>query len=110
VRLPNADRAVVDIAKVRDYCLSATHPLGKHKARVFAAVLGLTADDAEELREALLQAAQMLDATLGERDEYGQRYTIDFIMVGPTGQATVRSGWIVRTGEDFARLTTSYVL
>ena len=110
MRLPNANRAVVDIAKVRDYCLSATHPLGKHKARVFAAVLGLTADDAEELREALLQAAQMLDAVPGEGDEYGQRYTIDFIMVGPAGQATVRSGWIVRTGEDFARLTTSYVL
>jgi Domain of unknown function (DUF6883) len=52
----------------------------------------------------------MLDATPGERDEYGQRYTIDFIMVGPAGQATVRSGWIVRIGEDFARLTTSYVL
>jgi uncharacterized protein DUF6883 len=108
--LPNAERAVVDIAKLRDYCLSATHPLGKHKARVFASVLGLTDADAEELREALQQAARMLDATPGEQDEYGQRYTIDFIMVGPTGQVTVRSGWIVRTGEEFARLTTCYVL
>jgi len=100
----------VDLAKLRDYCLSATHPTGKHKARVFAAVLGLTAADAADLRDALLDAARTLDATLGESDQYGQRYTIDLIMVGPAGVGTVRSGWIVRTGEEFARLTTCYVL
>lgn len=100
----------MDLAKLRDYCLSTTHPTGKHKARVFAAVLGLTAADAADLRDALLEAARTLDATLGESDQYGQRYTIDLIMVGPAGVGTVRSGWIVRTGEDFARLTTCYVL
>jgi hypothetical protein len=31
-------------------------------------------------------------------------------MNGPAGQAKVRSGWIVRSGEDFARLTSCYVL
>jgi hypothetical protein len=110
MKLPDGDRAVVDIAKLRDYCLSSTHPLGRHKARVFAAVLGLTAADTEDLRSALLEAARLLEVTPGETDEYGQRYTLDLIMVGPAGQATVRSGWIVRTGEDYLRLTTCYVL
>lgn len=36
MKLPNADRAVVGLAKLRDYCLSPTHPRGRHKARVFA--------------------------------------------------------------------------
>ena len=57
--LPNGGRAVVDIAKLRDYCLSPDHPRGKHKARVFAAVLGLTADQTDVLRDALLVAAAM---------------------------------------------------
>jgi hypothetical protein len=110
LRLPNTNRAFVDVAKLRDYCLSPTHPVGKHKARVFASVLGLTDADAAELRVALLEAARTLDAIPGEHDEYGQRYTLDLILAGPARKATVRSAWIVRTGEDFARLTSCYVL
>lgn len=41
VRLPNPERAIVDIAKLKDYCLDTEHEDGKHKARVFAAVLGV---------------------------------------------------------------------
>jgi hypothetical protein len=110
LQLPNADRAVVDIAKLRDYCLSPAHPVGRNKARVFASVLGLTAADADTLRAALLAAAAHSEATLGQQDQYGQRYILDFSVTGPAGQATVRSCWIVRTGEDFVRLTTCYVL
>jgi hypothetical protein len=44
--LPNAERAIIDPAKLTDYCLSATHPVGRHKAAVFRSALGLTAPDA----------------------------------------------------------------
>ena len=50
MRLPNGANAVVDIEKLRDYCLSAQHPEGRHKARVFLSVLGLTSADADKLR------------------------------------------------------------
>ena len=110
MKLPNGDRAVVEIAKLRDYCLNPEHPRGKHKARVFAAALGLTADQAETLRDELLQAARTTDASATDRDEFGQRYVLEFMMSGPAGQANVRSTWIVRTDEDFPRLTSSYVL
>lgn len=109
MKLPNGVRAVVDIAKLRDYCLNPEHLRGRHKARVFAAALGLTADNAEDLRDALLGAAATQDATASEQDDYGQRYVVDFIMKGPSGQAQVRSTWIVRSGEDFPRLTSCYV-
>jgi hypothetical protein len=110
MKLPNGDRAFVDLAKLRDYCLSLDHPRGRHKARVFAAALGLNADDSEILRDALAESARVQEATATELDEYGQRYVIDFTMNGPTGQAIVRGCWIVRSGEDFARLTSCYVL
>jgi len=110
VKLANGARAVVDLDKLRNYCLNPEHRRGCHKARVFAASLGLTIDHAAELRAALLAAARDDDATPGERDEYGARYVIDFMASGPAGQAMVRSSWIVRRGEDFPRLTSCFVL
>ena len=37
-------------------------------------------DNAEELRDALLQAVLTDDAQLGKNDVYGQRYTLDFTL------------------------------
>lgn len=108
--LPNPENAVVEVRKLRDYCLSQDHPRGKHKARVFASTLGLIADDAEELREVLLSAALSGEAVPTEEDEYGQRYVLDFRLETGVGSATIRSGWIVRREEDFPRLTSCFVL
>ena len=47
MKLPNSGQATVDIAKLRHYSLDATHEEGKHKARVFAAALGITEADAD---------------------------------------------------------------
>ena len=109
MKLPNGDRAFVDIVKLRDYCLNDDHPRGKHKAKVFRSALGLTMEHADELRVALVDAARIIDVLSGLADEFGQRYVLDFIFVGPTGQALVRSTWIIRKGEDYPRLTSCYV-
>src|SRR5688500_10701717 len=106
MKLPGSDRAFVDDAKLRDYCLSVTHPRGRHKARVFANALGLTVAESELLRKALLEAARAEDATTTDHDEFGQRYVVDFDMKTAVGEARVRSSWIVRDGEDFPRLTS----
>ena len=47
VALPNGHKAVVEIAKLTDYCLNPQHEDGKHKARAFASALGLGREDAE---------------------------------------------------------------
>lgn len=39
--IPNADAAVIDRRKIANYVLDPDHRLGRHKARVFAAALGL---------------------------------------------------------------------
>jgi hypothetical protein len=108
--LPNAERAFVDIAKLRDYSLNAEHKEGKHKARVFAAALGLRIDDAEWLQKKLLDVAQSDDCRLGRRTESGQRYLIDFELSREGKSARLRSVWIVPTEEDHPRLVTCYVL
>jgi hypothetical protein len=110
MKLPNADRAVVEVQKLVDYCLNPEHTRGKHKARVFLSSCGLTAEHADDLRDALLDAVQNLEAELGEEDDYGQRYVIDLNVTGPTGAASIRSAWIVRRKEDFPRFVSCYVL
>ena len=110
MKLPGCDRAIVDIAKVRDYCLNPTHPRGRHKARVFASALGMMAMDAEFLREALLRAAREEDAIPGEADEYGERYAVDFNLIRGDRQAVIRSAWIIRVREQVPRLTSCFVL
>jgi len=110
MKLPNAARAVVEIEKLRDYCLSVSHPRGRHKARVFATSLGITSENAEELRDAILSAVVSEDTTPTESDEYGQRYVVDFTMARQDRRADIRTAWIVRTGEDYPRLTSCYIL
>ena len=110
MKLPNADRAVVDIAKLRDYSLNPTHPEGKHKARVFRSTLGLTAGEAERLRQIVLDAILINEAAPRTPTSFGQRYVVDFGVEGLHGRRTVRSAWIIRNDEDFPRLTSCYVL
>jgi len=98
------------MSKLRDYALNPTHRVGGHKARLFAILFGMTINDAEALRDRLLHVIQTEEATLGELDEYGQRYVIDFLLTWQNKQGTVRSAWIIRPDEDFPRLVTCYPL
>lgn len=110
MKLPNGELAVVEIEKLRDYCLNPVHLRGRHKARVFLASCGMTAEHADDLKRALLAAARTLEAEAAEADDYGRRYVIDLEVRGPTGNAWVHSAWIVRHDEDFPRFVSAYVL
>jgi len=110
VKVPIADRAVVDIRKLTDYCLSHEHPRGKHKARVFLSALGMTTAHAGEFRDALLQKVRSEDCAISAVDEYGARYIVDFIYARGDRGARVRSTWIIKTGESTPRLTSCFVL
>ena len=109
MKLPNGDRAIVEIRKLLEYCLNSQHPRGRNKARVFASV-GIRETDAEELRSALLAAAEAADAESGVANVYGQRYIVDFDLVRQGRVVRIRSTWIVRIGEGLPRLTSCYVL
>ena len=101
---------MVDIRKLRDYCLNAEYENGKYKAQMFSSILNMTVDDAEVLRQTLLEVVITHEAQLGRQDEFGQRYTVDFILEWQNRRATVRSGWILESGSSTPRLTTCYPL
>jgi hypothetical protein len=109
VKLPNAARAIVDIAKLRDYSLNPSHREGKHKARVFNALLGFTATDAETLRKLILNAALTQEATQHASDQHGARYVVDFEAQGLRDMVVIRTAWIIDAGETIPRLISCYV-
>jgi hypothetical protein len=109
MKLPNAENAFVDMLKLMDYLLDPDHPRGKHNARVFAAACGITANDADFLRQVLLTAAQQGEATIGRSDVYGQRFVIEWEVMGLRGPVKLATAWIIRHGEDFPRFVSANV-
>jgi|SRR5436305_10354471 len=108
--LPNGDQLVFDLRKLEEYCLSASHPRGRHKARVFREALGLTADHAQWLRDELLEAVRGANAEKLGSDTMGQRWRVDVAIARQDRRAVVRTLWIVRTDETIARFVTCWVL
>jgi hypothetical protein len=108
LKLPNWQNAVVDPAKVRDYLLSTSHPVGRFKAAFFNA-LGYTDTNWTVLHRDLLALAALDAAVPGQPAEFGAKYEVHATLVGPSGRtATVVTAWIVRAGEDVPRFITAY--
>ena len=108
MQLPNADQAEIEPRKLHSYLLSATHPVGRFKARFFAA-LGYEAGRWQEFETDLRTQHLTRDAELAESMPEGQLFTIRAILNGPNGQsAVVLSVWFVRTVGGVPRFVTAY--
>jgi hypothetical protein len=108
MRIPFADRAVIDPIKLRDYLLSQKHPLGRHKARFFRA-LGYQRSNWARLDRDL--RFQHLSGPVARSTEtsHGTVYEIRAILKGPSGiRARLVSVWIVKRGEKHPTLVTAY--
>ena len=73
--LPGADQAVVGPEKIRDYLLSASHPIGRFKAAFFRS-LGYSAAEWRRLEVDLRKIASAGDATRGQQSTYGTKYEV----------------------------------
>jgi hypothetical protein len=103
-------RAVIDPHKLMEYALNPQAPRGRHKALVFARVLGYTRDNYARLLQQLEAQALEAEVHLHSQDAFGRRYTADMPIEGPAGQrAIVRTGWLVPMGADEGRLITLWV-
>jgi len=109
MKLPNPHKALVEIRKLRGYSLNVDHSVGKHKARVFKAALGLTVQQADWLRTQALELAVSGEAAPGSPSVFGDTYVIDAWITYKGKTALVRFSWIVELGTDFPRLTSCYV-
>jgi hypothetical protein len=108
--LPHSENAIINPAKLRDYCLNADHPRGRHKARVFREALGLSMDDAEWLQQNIRDGIQNHPGEKQETDSFGSRWRVDLPLTRQGKSVVVRTGWMIKTGEQFPHLITCWVL
>ncbi len=107
MRLPAAERAWIEPAKIRDYLLCKEHAVGRFKA-IFFESLGYSTDTWHLLAADLRALALAAEATLGKQTKYGQKYEVHGTLSGPSGRsASIVTVWIVRGGEDVPRFVTA---
>ena len=107
MKIPGAERAIVDAAKVRDYLLAPGHRIGSAKARFFEQ-LGFDRQNWAVLQSELTRFAGQ-EASLGAATTFGQKYVVPGTIQGPSGRsAQLVVVWIVLNGEDFPRFVTAY--
>ena len=105
MKLAGAGRVRIDETKVRGYLLSPSHPVGRFKARVFAA-LGFTQATAELFIQETRRIGVTGDVQTVEDTEYRRKYTVPGGLQGPTGQARVLTVWFQEPGEPQVRLVS----
>lgn len=109
MKLPNFQKALIPESKLSGYCLNLEHKDGQHKARVFRSALGLTAENSDELKNALLQAIIDYEAEFQKNTNNGDLYVVLFPMTRNNKTEIIKSVWIIRPNEDFPRLVTCYI-
>ena len=108
MKLPEAQRAVIAPAKIQNYLLSTSHPVGRFKAPFFAR-LGYTVADWQRLEQDLLVLAVSGNAEPGKDSPYGQKYEIRGTLNGPSGRsANVLTVWMVRFKSDVPEFVTAF--
>jgi hypothetical protein len=108
MKLPNGEKASIDERKVREYLLSASHPVGRFKARFFASI-GFGQENWQALTEAIAHVAANGEAQLVQDNENGRKYLVLGVLSGTQARsAEVVSVWIIGVGSDTPRLVTVY--
>lgn len=110
VHLPRAENAWIPEAKLRDYALDPDHEVGRHKARVFRAALGLRRSDWVVLRDQILAQVGRIPVSRSHPEPPDTiRYTVVIPITGPNGETRdVITAWFVR-GSDPPQLASVYV-
>ena len=110
MRLPNAERAEIPVAKLADYLLSTEHRFGRGKAAFFLA-RGFDRRRPEKLGAALRAHALQNEVTGTQQTAFGTRYRVEGPMAAPDSTSPgVRSVWFMRAGESRPRFVTAYPL
>ena len=108
MRLPHADRAEIDAAKLKDYLLSTSHPLGRFKAAFFLS-LGYEAEHWQRLAADLREQHLALEVTPVPAAPHGTKFVIRGSLRGPSGRdVQLVSVWILPEGADAPRFVTAY--
>lgn len=108
MKLENKEYAYIPLAKLLDYLLSETHPVGKSKAKYLRS-LGFNEANINLLKEGLLSIARSEDVNDVIPSSHGVKYVIDGTLQTPMGVIIkLRTIWAIDKDMDRPRFITAY--
>jgi hypothetical protein len=108
MKLVNGDRAIIPLEKLLSYCLNPEHHSGKHKARVFASALGITANNPEDLRQLIARAACEGEVIQKTNTKFGQLVKVDWF-VPDQDDIELRTIWEITIEQPCPRLVSAFI-
>ncbi len=100
------EKTNIDPRKLRDYLLNPAHPEGATKAQ-YLSEMGYNQENYHILEVDLRNQHLICDVQPGKVSIFGVKYEIVAPLVGPNGKKRlIRSVWMIRKSETFARLIT----
>ena len=96
--------------KLEGYLLNPEHEIGRHKARVFAATLGIRRGDWRYLHDQLLAAVVDAPVTSVRETPWGELYEVEIRVEGLNAEVRpVTTVWLVAGEDEPPTLVTAYV-
>jgi hypothetical protein len=105
MKLPAGGDVLIEERKVLEYLLSRSHPVGRFKARVFAA-LGFDSKNVEAFIGELRRIAAVGEVSEVVETPFGEKYTVPGDLSGSLGELAVLTVWFLERGQERARLVT----
>lgn len=107
--MPNYKLAKIPDEKIYDYCLNPHHERGQHKARVFRQALGITYEQGELLKSAILEQLGKFEVTQIRRNNFGIIYTLPLKISIFDKEAGIVTAWIIQHNDIIPQLITCYI-
>src|SRR5438552_16299705 len=108
MKLPDAEKAVNQQAKIVGYLLNPAHRYGASKARFFAQ-FGCLVEEWQLLALALRDHWQQNEVSKTRETGFGPRYEVESELAAPDGRRPrIRTVWPIDTGQIVPRLISPY--
>jgi hypothetical protein len=108
IKIPNAEKAIIEQQKIVLYLLDADHPDGGSKARLLLSI-GYSVAQWQQLDVDLRSMHLNEDFVAASHTVWGMRYEIVAPIIGPAGDTVLfRSIWQIDLGTGVPRLITMY--
>lgn len=106
MKLPNADRAIIESGKLTDYLLNLNHKRGGAKAKLLIQC-GYSQKNWQQLEIDIRNSHLSAEVETVRETMYGTRYEISAFLSTPVNrQLLVRTVWQIDKGTDFPRFIT----
>ena len=107
-QLPGVANATLDDAKITNYLLDPTHPIGAAKAKFFAS-FGFLKANWPDLKRALLDHPQAHAVASQTTCSHGEKFEVSCSLTSPDGRnPCVVSVWIIEPSNPNPRFVTAY--